>query len=198
MENPLLIATALPVFGSIIPETHVETAIKQIISQNRAELKELLSSQKTYTWENLMQPLEEMGDRMAKVWSPVSHMHAVVESEALRAVYNACLPLLTEYGTEIMQNTDLFNAIMSISESLEYKDFNPGQRKVIENELRDFRLSGVSLPVEEKAQLAEMQKQLSKLTTLFAENVLDATHAWSFKSITDKNELPACRKSTVG
>jgi oligopeptidase A len=103
----------------------------------------------------------------------------VVESEALRAAYNACLPLLTEYHTEIMQNDRLFAAIKSIHEGPEFKKLNPAQQRVIDNEIRDFKLAGVNLSPADKARFADLQKQLSKLQTQFAENVLDATHGWT-------------------
>jgi oligopeptidase A len=195
VENPLLSQGPLPVFSSVIPEEHIEPAVKQALTRNRAELAALLA-QDTFTWENLMLPLEEMGDRLSKVWSPVTHMHAVVESESLRAVYNACIPLLTDYHTEIMQNETLFNAIKSISESPAFANFNPAQRKVIEIELRDFRLSGVSLPSAEKNKLAELQKRYSKLVTKYSENVLDATHGWTLH-ITDRNATKGLPEETL-
>lgn len=195
MENPLLSQGALPVFTTIIPEEHVEAAIKSVISRNRAELAEILS-QETFTWDNLIMPLEEMNDYLAKVWSPVSHLHSVAESESLRTVYNACLPLLTDYHTEIMQNETLFKAIQSIADSPEFKNFNPAQRKVIENEIRDLKLSGVSLPTAEKVRLAELHKQISKLTTQFAENLLDATHGWTLH-VTDPEAIKGLPEETV-
>jgi oligopeptidase A len=188
MENPLLNQGPLPQFSNIIPEEHIEPALKQVLSQNRVELATLLAKKNPPTWESLMTPLEEMADRLAKVWSPVSHMHAVVESESLRHAYNACLPLLTEYQTEIMQNEALYRAIQAISDSPEYAQFNPGQRKVIANELRDFKLAGVNLPPAEKTRFAELQKRLSKLTTQFAENLLDATHGWELH-VTDPENI---------
>jgi oligopeptidase A len=196
MENPLLSQGPLPIFSHIIAEKHVEPALKQIMRRNREELTALLSAHTEFSWDNLLAPLEEMGDRLTKAWSPVSHMHAVVESETLRSVYNTCLPLLTEYHTELMQNETLFNAVQSIAKGPEYLTLNPAQRKVIDNELRDFKLAGVHLASEAKARFAELQKQLSKLTTEFSENVLDATHAWTLP-ITDKNALAGLPEQSI-
>ncbi len=187
MENPVLNQAPLPVFKAILPEK-IEPTLKQIIQQNQAELQDLLASPATANWNNLMLPLEQMDNRLNKMWSPVSHLHSVMESDALRAVYNACLPLLTEYQTAMMQNENLYLAIKSIAESPEFKGFNPTQQKAIENDLRDFRLAGVSLSKEDKIRFTEMQMQLSKLCTQFSENILDATHAWSMH-ITDVNLL---------
>jgi oligopeptidase A len=195
MENPLLTQGLLPIFSTIQPEL-IEPAIKHVISQNRVELQKLLAQENGFTWDNLIAPLEEMSDRLAKVWSPVSHLHSVLETEALRAAYNACLPLLTEYHTELMQNETLYKAVLSIAEGHEYSLLNDAQRKVINDELRDFRLAGVSLPPAAKVRYADLQKQLTKLTTQFSENVLDATHAWTFH-VTDVNALAGLPDSTL-
>ena len=135
-----------------------------------------------------MLPLEEMDDALSHFWAPISHLHAVAESEALRTAYNACLPFLTEYHTELMQNEMLFKAIQSIADAPEYAGFNPAQRKVIDNALRDFKLAGVHLPPATKARFAELQKQASKLSCLFSENILDATGAWTLH-VTDPDAL---------
>ncbi len=185
MENPLLSPSLLPSFSSILPE-HIEPALKQLVTQNRVQLAELLQ-QKNFTWDNLMVPLEEMSDRVMKMWSPVSHMRAVVETEPLRNAYKNSLPMLIEYHTELMQNENLYKAIQSIKDT-EYEKLNLAQRKIIENELRDFKLAGVNLQPTEKAHFGELQKQLSQLTTRFSENILDATDAWSLH-VTEKEAL---------
>jgi oligopeptidase A len=196
MENPLLAQGALPTFSSIVPEEHIEAALKHVISKNRAELTQLLSSPTNFTWDGLIMPLEELNNQLAKVWAPISHLHSVAESDSLRTAYNACLPLLTEYHTEIMQNESLFKAIQVIAESEEFENFNPAQRKVVEDELRDFRLSGVSLPTAEKVRMTEIHKQNSKLTTQFAENLLDATHGWTLH-VTDPEAIKGLSEETL-
>lgn len=195
MENPLLNQGALPHFSRIEAQ-HIEPALRQVISQNRAEIAELLAKNEAFTWDNLMQPLEEMGDRLSKMWSPISHMHAVAETEEMREAYNTCLPILTEYHTEIMQHEGLYNAIKSIAEGPEFAKLNPAQQKLISHELRDFKLAGVSLPAKEKARYAELQKQHSKLTTLFGENLLDATNAWHLH-ITDAASLEGLSEAAI-
>lgn len=187
MENPLLKPVELPNFSGIVPEL-IEPALKEIICQNRKQLTDLLNQSQPFTWANLVAPMEDMHDYLSKVWSPISHMHSVVETDTLREAYNACIPILTEYNTEIMQNEALYKAVQSIADSREYKNFDYAQQKVIDYELRDFKLAGVSLPASEKARYADLQKKLSKLTTQFGENVLDATHGWTLH-VTDPNAL---------
>ncbi len=186
MINSITTLKSLPIFSDIQPNA-IEPALKQLIAQNRATLSKLLEQQ-SYTWDNFMAPLEEMDDQLSHLWSPVSHLHAVAESDSLRAAYNACLPLLTEYHTELMQNESVYKAIQSITENVEYANYNTAQRKVVDNALRDFKLAGVHLPPAEKARFAELQKQVSKLSAQFSENILDATHAWTLH-VTDPDAL---------
>ena len=179
--------TALPRFTDIQPEL-IESTIKALLDKNREQLKLILTNKGPYTWENLMLPLEEMNNDLHNAWSPISHVHSVKESEALREAYNKTLNHLTDYHTEISQNEDLFHAIESLANSPLAKNFSPSQQKTIENDIRDFKLSGIHLPADKKARLAQLNQELSQLTTKFSENVLDATNAWSLH-ITDSKQL---------
>ncbi len=194
MESSILNQGPLPVFSSIDFE-QIEPTVKEITTHNRNKLQELLNN-KTLTWENLILPLEELDNRLSKMWSPISHLHAVMESPDLRAIYNACIPVLTEYHTDFMQNETLYHAINKIAESDAAKHFTPVQNKAISNAIRDFRLAGVNLSADAKAQYIESQKKISKLTTQFGENLLDATHGWSLL-ITDINDLKGVPEQTL-
>ena len=187
MSNPLLEMTGLPPFAHIKPE-HVEPAIDTLLAENRETVRRLLAANREYTWDNLVQPLEEMEDRLSRVWAPVSHMNSVVNSEALRQAYNACLPKLSEYSTELGQNAELHAAYRSLHDTGEYARLDTAQKKVIDDALRDFHLSGVDLPAEQQARFKEIRQRLSKLTTRFEENVLDATQAWT-RHVTDETRL---------
>lgn len=195
IENPLLTMTGLPPFQHIKTE-HVEPALEALIKFNREELKKLLSNTEGFTWENLIEPLEDMDDRLGRMWSPVSHMNSVVNSDELRNAYNNCLPLLSEYSTEMGQNVELYKAYQSIKDSADFKKLDTAQKKIIDNALRDFHLSGIDLPEEKKKRFREIRQQLSKLTSKYEENVLDATQAWS-KHITDKEKLSGLPDSAL-
>ncbi len=177
----------LPKFQAIVPE-QIESAIQEKITENKQALAQLLAQGGPYTWENLMHPLENMSDELNKLWSPISHLHSVAETESLRKAYNAALPLLTEYHTEISQNEALFKAISSIADSPQFASLDPAQQKIISNDIRDFKLAGIHLPAEQKARLAELQKELTQLTTTFSEHVLDATQGFTI-TITDQHTL---------
>ena len=193
MSNPLLTMSGLPPFAQIKPE-HVEPAIDSLLAENRHAVEQLLSGTKEYTWDNLVQPLEDMDDRLSRAWSPVSHMNSVMNSEALRDAYNACLPKLSEYGTEMGQNVGLYQAYKAVNDSKDYDRLDTAQKKVIENALRDFHLSGVDLTNDKKDRFKEIRQQLSQLTTKFEENVLDATQGWT-RQVEDEVRLAGLPES---
>ncbi len=193
--NPLLQMDDLPPFQAIKPE-HVEPAIDAVLAENRNEVERLLTAG-DYSWSSLVEPLEALDDRLSRIWSPVSHMNSVVNSPELREAYEACLPRLSDYATEMGQNEKLYQAFESIRNSGEYETLNTAQKKVIDNTLRDFRLSGVALPPEQKARYKELKSELSTLTTTFSNNLLDATNAWS-KLITDEAGVAGLPDSSKG
>lgn len=186
-SNPLLSNTELPLFSQIKPE-HIEPALDQVLTENRARIADLLTNPAIKTWNDLVPPLEMLEAKLQKVWSPISHLHAVRTSDELRTTYHACLPKLTAYHTEILQNKQLYQAFENLANSAEYEQLNVAQKKVIENHLRDFHLAGVTLPHEAKIRYAEIQTRMAKLTTEFEENVLDATESWT-KQILNIEEL---------
>ena len=195
MDNPLLKKTTLPPFGEIKPE-HIEPAISTLIAENRAILEDLLEKNQQYTWENLVEPLEERDELLNRAWSPVNHLHSVADNDALREAYNACLPRLTEYGSELGQHRGLFEAYRQIREDESFSRLDIAQQKSIDNSLRDFRLSGVALEGEEKERYRELKKKLSQLQTRFEENLLDATQAWSLL-LTDETDLAGLPDSAL-
>ena len=193
MKNPLLEQEGLPAFSKIKPE-HVEPAIDALLAENRAHIERLLEQVEAPTWETLVEPIEEWEDRLSRVWSPVQHMNSVVNSDALRAAYNACLPKLSEYATELGQNERLYRAYRKLAESDQPLD--AAQRKVLDNALRDFHLSGVDLPADKKARFKAISQELSQLTSKFEENLLDATNAWS-KLLPDAAALAGLPESAL-
>ncbi len=195
MSNPLLELHGLPPFSSIRPE-HVVPAVEQLLAEARQRVRELLESNTRYTWENLVEPLEAMDDRINRAWSPVGHLNAVVNTEALREAYNACLPKLSEYSTEMGQNEGLYRAFRQIADGPEYLQLDTAQKKIIDNALRDFRLSGIELDQAARDRYKAIMQELSKLTATFSDNVLDATTAWH-KQIGDEGLLAGLPATAV-
>jgi oligopeptidase A len=177
MSNPLLEQHSLPPFSRIQIE-HIEPAIRQLIEEGRAQLRDLVPQIKDICWESLVTPLEKQGDKLEAAWAPVSHLHSVADNEQLRAAYTNCIALLTEYSTEFSQNQTLYKAYLQLSESEEFAKLSQAQQQSIRHAIRDFKLGGVALEGAEKERFAKIQQRLSELSTKFANNILDATQAW--------------------
>ncbi|WP_353570689.1 oligopeptidase A [Candidatus Albibeggiatoa sp. nov. BB20] len=187
MDNPLLTQTHLPTFSKIQPK-HVLPALQSVLAENRAAIDTILAQTGDYSWENLVLPMAELDDRLNRLWSPVSHLHNVQDSDELREVYDQGLSLLTEYRTEVGQNEALNTAYQAVKDSAEFGKLDHAQQRVIDNALRQFHLAGVDLAAEQKDRCKQIMQQLSQLSSKFGQNVLDATHGWK-KQITDETVL---------
>lgn len=191
--NPLLQQSALPAFSKIAP-AHVEPAIDQMLADCRQQVQAVLEQGQSPTWHNLVEPIEIVENRLNRAWSPISHLNAVQNSDELRAAYNACLPKLSDYGTEMGQNQALYQAYRQVAEK--DQSLNAEQRKALDNALRDFRLSGVALDGEAKARFKQNSAELSQLNAQFDEHLLDATQAWT-KCIQDVSALSGLPESAL-
>ncbi|MGL4709921.1 MAG: oligopeptidase A, partial [Aeromonas veronii] len=159
MNNPLLTMDALPPFSQIQPD-QVQAAVTQAIADCKQKISDVLAQRDPHTWDSLIAPLEEVNDRLARVWSPVSHLNSVLNSEALRVAHDACLPLLSEFQTYVGQHEGLYQAYRELAESDDFPLLSGAQRKEIQNTLRDFRLSGIGLPAEAQQRYGEIQARL--------------------------------------
>jgi oligopeptidase A len=194
MSNPLLTVSDLPQFSQIKPE-HIKPAVEHAIAECKKVIAAVLE-EKTFTWANLVMPTDEADDTLSKLWSPVSHMNSVVNNDELREAYESCLPLLSEYGTFVGQHQGLYQAYQQLAASEKYQQLNIAQKKVVDNALRDFKLSGIALNNENKKRYGEIVTRLSELSSTFGNNLLDATHAYSV-NITNKNELAGLPDSAI-
>ncbi|MBA6364633.1 oligopeptidase A [Colwellia sp. BRX8-8] len=174
---------------------HIKPAVEHAIAECKKVIAAVLE-EKTFTWANLVMPTDEADDTLSKLWSPVSHMNSVVNSDKLRDAYESCLPLLSEYSTFVGQHQGLYQAYQQFANSDEYSQLSIPQKKVIENALRDFKLSGIALNDNDKKRYGEIVTRLSELSSTFGNNVLDATHAYSV-NITDKSELTGLPDSAI-
>ena len=173
--NPLLDFSGLPRFADIRPE-HVTPAVNQLLSENRAVLERIRSEPTAPEWENFVEPLEDANEHLSRAWGQVSHLNAVANSPELRNVYNANLPLVTQYYAELGQDQILFAKFTSLKHGDQYENLSRPRKKILENALRDFRLGGAHLPPTEKERFLQIQEELSALSSTFNDNLLDATN----------------------
>ena len=176
--NPLLADTALPAFASIKPEL-VVPAIDAVLADYKKQIETLTGGTAARDFANTMLPQEALEVRLERAWSPVSHLHGVADTKALREAYSAALEKITEFSTELGQNRELYAAVKAVADRADFKDLPRPARTVVEHALRDFRMSGVALEEPQRSRFKEVANQLSKLSNEFENAVLDATEAWS-------------------
>jgi len=194
-DNPLLEFESLPPFDSIRPE-HVEPALDYLLARNRDRVAELENLDDPPGWNNVVAVLEDLDERLARMWSPVSHLNAVKDSPELREAYEKALPKLTDYYTDLSQSESLFQRFKAIRDGAACERLDRAQRRIVSNALRDYRLAGVHLPAADKARFKTIQQELAGLSNRFERNVLDATESWALQ-VTDEGRLAGMPDSAL-
>lgn len=194
MNNPLLNFDQLPLFQSIQAQ-HVMPALETVLSENRAAIKSL-ETVSDASWGSFALPMEDLDERISRVWSPVGHLNSVKDSDDLRDAYQQGIALLTEYSSEVGQNQNLFRQYKYLKEHKDFAKLSAAQQKVIDNSLLDFKLSGADLAQDDQDSLKEVNKQLSELSNQFERNLMDATQAWE-KLVVDKSLLSGLPDSAI-
>ncbi len=187
MTNPLLDFSSLPRFDLIQPD-HVTPAIRELIEENRKLIAALTSDPTPPSWDSFVVPLNNAGERLWRAWGIVGHMHSVMDIPAWREAYNAMLPEVSGFAAETGQNFDLYRKYKALHDGPLFAGLSPVRQRILEHELRDFRLSGAELPEQSKPRFKEIQEELSALAAKFSENLLDATNAYE-EWITDSADL---------
>ena len=183
---------SLPLFTQINPAS-IEEELTLVIAENKQAINTLCATDPV-DYENILFILEQVDNKLTKLWSPISHLNSVMNTEELRSVYTKCLPLLSDYSTEMGQHKGLYTLITQLSEKDNGSDAS--RSKVISNSLKNFKLSGIDLTENQQKQFKKLSSELIKLTSKFSDNVLDATQAWT-KEITDKAKLKGLPDSAL-
>ncbi len=174
--NPLLDFSTLPRFDAIQPE-HVAPAISELLAENRHVVEQLAKPETPATWAGFVAPLTDAGERLSRAWGIVGHLHSVNDIPPWREAYNALLPEVTRFYSELGQNLALFTKLKTLRASSEYARLDETQKHIVDNDIRDFRLSGADLPEADKPRFQAIQEELAALEAKFSENLLDATNA---------------------
>jgi oligopeptidase A len=176
--NPLLDYAGLPRFAEV-KAAHVTPAIEALLAANRALVEKLNADVSASSWAAFVAPLEDANEHLSRAWSQVSHLNAVVNSPELREVYNANLPKITEFYAELSQNLKLYDKFKALKASDEFAQLSAAQKKIVDNELRDFRLGGAELAEEQKERFKAIQEELASAAAKFEENLLDTTNDYA-------------------
>jgi len=193
-NNPLLDLSTLPAFDQISAE-HVIPALEAMLSEHRQKITEV-EKQDEPGWQNFVSQLENLDDQLDRMWSPVSHLNSVMDSPELRDAYQKGIELLTSYSNEVSQNERLYKAFNSLGSGAQYNKLDDAQKRIVDNNLRDFKLSGVALEAQKKKRFADISLELSDLSNKFSRNLLDATQAWS-KLVTNKAQLKGLPETAI-
>lgn len=170
--NPLLATEGTPQFDRI-EAAHALPAVKQRIEEFEALLEELMARGGPYTWETLIDPLDQAEERISRAFSPIGHLNSVLGTDALREAHQAVLPLLTEYSAKVAQDERLCAAIKEVREGADAAGLDDVQRRVLDLALRDFKLAGVDLPADKKERYRAIQIEMSQLSTDFSNHLVD-------------------------
>lgn len=178
MRNPLLDFSGLPLFETIRNED-ITPAIDELLCDCRSVLDTVRQDSTPPSWQDFVQPMVDANERLARAWGQIAHLNAVMNTPELREIYNANLPRITQYHAELSQDPVLFAKFKQMRESAEFNHLSRARQKIIENQLRDFRLGGAELPPADKARFIQIQEELSALSAKFSDHLLDATNAFS-------------------
>jgi oligopeptidase A len=187
MNNPILEQIDLPIFDQIKAE-HIYPAITSIINENKTKIKEIEDYDISKIDYKFVDELSLLDYKLSNAWSQIGHLNSVMNSDEYRGEYNKCRELITDYYSSLSQNTRIFNMYKVLKKSTIFESLNAIQQKIINDEIKDFKLGGVDLDEDKKSVFKELQSKLAKLASKFEENVLDETNNYAL-NITDDSLL---------
>jgi len=195
MTNPILFRDSLPLFDQIKP-SHISPAIEGILKEANSLIHALKVMGGSISWENFVEPIEMVSEKISRAWGQIEHLNAVVNSDDLRKAYNDNLIKLTEFYTNLSQDEALYKKYQSLKDGEIFKSLTPSQKRIIDNVLREFKLGGAELNELEKARFKVIQEKLAKLSTQFEENILDATNEFSI-FVADADDLKGIPEENI-
>ncbi|MXP51196.1 oligopeptidase A [Pantoea sp. SoEX] len=195
MTNPLLTPFKLPPFSKIQLK-HIMPAITEILKDCKLTVKKVSSKEINHSWSNVVEPIDEINDRLNRIFSPINHLNLVKNNPELREIHEKVYLLISEYNTWLKQNKSLYKSYLSLKEQKNYSLLNNTQKKHLENILKDFKLSGINLEQDKRNRYREIIDRLSQLQLMYSNNLLDSTMAWE-KLINNKEELSGINENIL-
>ena len=193
-KNTLLIGQGLPPFESIKSED-VVPAITGLLIELEQELINLEATVKP-TWNDLVEPLQKLEDRLTWSRGILGHLMGVKNSPELRKAYNEIQPKVVEFINKLNQSQPIYQAFKNLSNSDSWENLDVGQKRIVEAAIKDAELSGVSLEGEKRENFNAIELELAELSNKFSNNVLDATKAFSL-TLTKKEEVDSLPPSLL-
>lgn len=173
-NNILLHLNNEPSYADIRIED-IKPALQTAVKEARAQIAAIKTQDNAITWNNTVEPLTDITERVGRIWGVVSHLNSVNDTPALRAVYNEMMPEMTVFFTEIGQDIELYNRFKAVKNTPEFDQLSDAQKTKLTHDLRGFVLSGAELPPEQQIQFSALQTEGAQLSAKFSQNVLDAT-----------------------
>ncbi len=179
VANPLLNFSDLPRFAEIHPE-HVTPALDVLLADAAAAVARASAPDTPATWDAVIEPVERASEPLSRAWGVIGHLNGVADSPELRTAYGDNLQRVTEFWSSVGQNLALYEKYKAIAASSAYAELSPARKKIIDNSLRDFRLSGAELDEAQKPHFAALQERQATLGKAFSDHILDATNGYSY------------------
>ncbi len=195
MNNPILEQKDLPIFDQIKAE-HIFPAITAIINENKTKINEIENYDISKIDYKFVDELSLLDYKLSNAWSQIGHLNSVMNSDLYRGEYNKCRELITDHYSNLSQNTKIFNLYKELKKSDIFESLNAIQQKIINDEIKDFKLGGVDLEEDKKTTFKELQSKLAKLASRFEENVLDETNNYTL-NVTDDSLLDGIPKDIL-
>jgi oligopeptidase A len=174
--NPLFRCGEPPLFDAI-GAAEVKAAIPELLSRAKADIASFEASIEP-TWTGVFDRLRDIIDPLGYAWGVAAHLMGVRNSDELRAVYEELQPNIVEFFTSLGQNEAVYKALKSMKDGETWDALDEAQRRILDKELLDMELSGISLEGEERERFNAIQKELAELSTGFSNAVLDSTKAF--------------------
>lgn len=190
-DNPLLSFSAQPRYGDLTPQC-VEAAVDAVLADATQTSEAVSANTAAPTWENVMAPLEDAGERISRVWSQVEHFHSVMSSPAWRQAHQDNLAKIAAFFARMGQHEGVYARVRALADSEQFATLSAGRRKIVRDHCQEFELSGVALPAADKDTFRHNSEELAQLGAQFEEHLLEATKAFALTvQEEDLGDMPA-------
>ncbi len=194
-ENPLLSINFHVPFDRI-QAGHVEPGVRELIAQAQSHIDRIAGDDAPRSFDNTMLALEKSTDNLDYALAVVRHLESVATTPELRAAWNAVEPETSAFYSQIPLNDGLWKQLQRYSATADAKSLEGTRQRFLKKTLDSFRRHGAELDPAGKKRMAEIDVELTKITTKYSENVLDSTNAFEL-IITDEAQLAGLPPSAV-